>query len=301
MQIIESDRPAAYLKQIRNCYPDLEIRSNRLAVGGEVNDILIVNDDLIFRFPKLSEGLEQFRVEMTILSSIQWRTFVPVPDPIYHSQDMQTVGTAFFGYKMLPGEALRHHLLAVKKDATRLELGFELASFLADVHNIPVEVLPPGIPMHDSHRREEIPGVFVDIGEKLYPFMRPDARDEVTSQFEEYIGDPTRFAYKRALRHGDLGPGNILVDPKTLDISGIIDFGSAGLDDPAIDLGHISFWGQSLLGMAFVEHVYDMYGMPESLLKRVEFYKVLIACCVALDGQKRKDQESFDFAMKQFV
>jgi len=37
------------------------------------------------------------------------------------------------------------------------------------------------------------------------------------------------------LRYGDFGTGNILYDPQTLTISGIIDFGFAGLGDGALD------------------------------------------------------------------
>jgi hypothetical protein len=43
--------------------------------------------------------------------------------------------------------------------------------------------------------------------------------------------DGARF--QPVLRHGDFGPSNILFDATTRTISGIVDFGSAALGDPA--------------------------------------------------------------------
>ncbi len=68
-----------------------------------------------------------------------------------------------------------------------------------------------------------------DIREKLFPLMRPDAREQVTAHFERALDDPATFAYTPALVHGDFGAGNILYDARARSISGIIDWSSAGL------------------------------------------------------------------------
>ncbi len=41
-----------YLKRIRETFPNLEIKLIRSNSDGLTNDVLIVNDDLVFRFPK---------------------------------------------------------------------------------------------------------------------------------------------------------------------------------------------------------------------------------------------------------
>ena len=297
----DTDRLVVYFQRIRDCYPDLEARTTHLTDGGEFNDILIVNDELIFRFPRFSDGLERLRVEVATLGAIQGCVSLPVPNPVYVSQDMQTVDVAFLGYHVLSGELLRDHLETARAKAARQQLARQLATFLLELHRFPTKAVKSKVPMHDCDRREALPVLFESIREHLYPHMRPDACDAVTNQFDVFLNAPTSFGYEQVLKHGDLGPGNILVDPQTLTITGIIDFGSAGLDDPAVDLGHISFWGESLLGKPFVRQLYDDYGMSELLLSRVRFYKVMIALMVALGGVQSGDREAFELALGQFM
>jgi hypothetical protein len=84
-------------------------------------------------------------------------------------------------------------------------------------------------------------------------------------------------------------------------VRGVIDFGSAGLDDPAIDLGFVSFWGASFLGRSFVEQLYDRYGIPASLLRRVRFFKTMIALLIALGGLQSGDRKTFELGLGPFM
>ena len=58
------------------------IRS-RLNELGQFNDGLIVNEEYIFRFPKLEEALARIHLEHDILCGIQKFITLPVPNPIY--------------------------------------------------------------------------------------------------------------------------------------------------------------------------------------------------------------------------
>ena len=91
------------------------------------------------------------------------------------------------------------------------------------------------------------------------------------------------------------------MDAQTGAIRGVIDFGSAGLDDPAIDLGFVSFWGASFLGKPFVEQLYDRYGMSASLARRVRFFESMIALLVALGGLQSGDREAFELGLGPFM
>jgi aminoglycoside 2''-phosphotransferase len=45
--------------------------------------------------------------------------------------------------------------------------------------------------------------------------------------------------------HGDLAPYHVLHDPQSDELTGILDFGVAGLGDPAVDFGCLlSVWGE---------------------------------------------------------
>ncbi len=55
---------AAYLQAIQAAYPDLSIHNSCLHnKDGQYNDILIVNDEIIFRFPRYPEGVQSIQNE----------------------------------------------------------------------------------------------------------------------------------------------------------------------------------------------------------------------------------------------
>jgi aminoglycoside 2''-phosphotransferase len=297
----DTDRLAVYLQRIRASYSDLEAKTTRLVDAGEFNDILIINEQIIFRFPTSPDGMWRLKVEVAVLGAMQEYISVPIPNPIYVSEDMETVGVAFMGYRMVPGEPLMNHLETLRAKGGHRQLAGQLAAFLRELHTFPVKSAGLEVPAHDRGRREALPELYQSFREHLYPHMRADARDLVTHQFDTFLSNPASFDYEQVLRHGDLGPGNILLDPQRGTISGIIDFGSAGLDDPATDLGFVSFWGASLLGRPFVEQLHSDYPVTESLLSRIRFFEVMIAMMIALEGLQRGERETFEMGLGQFM
>jgi aminoglycoside phosphotransferase (APT) family kinase protein len=51
---------------------------------------------------------------------------------------------------------------------------------------------------------------------------------------------PPRVA--EVLVHGDIAPQNLMVDPSTGDLTGIVDWGDAALGDPAVDFAKLPLW-----------------------------------------------------------
>ena len=227
---------------------------------------------------------------------------LPVPNPSFFGEDMERVDTAFMGYRMLPGEPLRDHLDALKAVPACRHLASQLATWLRELHGFPAQAVGLELPVQDLDRREALPGIYEQVRQHLYPHVRPDARALIAERFEAFLDQASSSGYTRAIKHGDLGVGNILVDPETLRISGILDFGSAGLDDPAVDLGFVSFWGESLLGSkAFVEQVYDTYPVDEPLLRRIQFYRLMIPLWMALGALHGDDRETFELVLAPYV
>ncbi|MBN1579934.1 MAG: phosphotransferase [Anaerolineae bacterium] len=296
-----SNKRDVYLTEIRDLVPNLDIKTACLSDEGAFNDILNVNDTFIFKFPRSPDGIERLKTQAGLLEAIQGHVSLPIPSPHFVSEDMQTVGAAFIGYRILSGEPLHNHLDLFYTEAASRRLANQLATFLRDLHDFPTDSVGQILPVHDQQRREALPGTFRRVRESLYPYMRLDAQTLVTAQFDAFLNDPGSLDYGIAIKHGDLGPGNILVDPQAREICGIIDFGSAGLDDPAVDLGFISLWGEAFLHKSFVRLVYDSYGASEPLLRRVRFYKLVIALWVALDALQGQDQETFKMALGPYM
>src|SRR5262245_13210161 len=128
-----------YLQAIREAYPDLVIKKVQANYReGQFNDILVINDEIIFRFPRYAEGIEALITEIEILKHIQGRVTLPVPKPVYTSVDTQTVGKVFMGYPLIPGGPLWQEVLETITEAETLQrIADQLAGFLKELHGIP--------------------------------------------------------------------------------------------------------------------------------------------------------------------
>jgi aminoglycoside 2''-phosphotransferase len=67
---------------------------------------LVVNESIVFRFPRTPSGVEALAVERAILRALRGRLPLPIPDPSYENLGTHQVGTTFVGYPRLPGSPL---------------------------------------------------------------------------------------------------------------------------------------------------------------------------------------------------
>ena len=285
------DRQAKYTRVIHDAYPDFKIETVHFNQNGQFNDILVINEEIIFRFPKTLREADKLVTESALLWSLQGRTTLPIPNPIYRSKVTEPIGHMFMGYRLLPGEPLWPQTLHAIKDEKLLQhLANQLATFLRGLHSIPAEALEVQLP--DFQGCDEWRELYERFRSKLFPFMRPAARAWTTRHFEDFLNDERNCDYAPALIHGDFGPGNILYNAGTKSISGIIDFSSAGWGDPATDFAAILC--SISYGEPFLERFSAFYPGIDAVLSRARFYAGTFALQEALYGLEDGDREAFE-------
>jgi aminoglycoside 2''-phosphotransferase len=289
------DRQADYIQVIQEAYPDISIISSHFHPNqGQYSDVLVINGEIIFRFPRFPEGVESILREVQILSRIRGRLPLPVPDPIYTSQGIRTVGKVFMGYRMLQGEPLWRETFHSLGDEIQRRLVTQLAGFLRELHRITADQISSNLPIQDGP--EEWSALYLEIQQHLFPLMRPDACEWIRDHFETYLDTPRLHTYAPVLRHGDFGTCNILYDPGSQGISGVIDFGFAGIGDPALDIAALSNYGEALLAWLSLD-----YPGIDSMLERARFYRGTYALQEALHGFKTGDKEAFESGMALYI
>jgi aminoglycoside 2''-phosphotransferase len=127
--------------------------------------------------------------------------------------------------------------------------------------------------------------------------MRPGARDDVTRLFDELLDDLRGNPTGLVLRHGDFGTGNILYDSQTLAITGIIDFGFAGLGDPTLDAAALA----GGYGEQFIARCYAVYPKLERMLPRARLYQGTYALQQALYALRDGNQEDFADGIAAYI
>lgn len=113
----------------------------------------------------------------------------------------------------------------------------------------------------------------------------PHVRDWATEHFESHLSERSNFEYELKMVDTDIPPYHIIFDGQEKRINGIIDFGCAGLGDPAIDFGVIIYnYGESLMS-----RFYKIYPEAETYLKRARFYAGAIEVRWLLTGIEKND------------
>jgi aminoglycoside 2''-phosphotransferase len=283
---------AHYIRAINRRFPKLVVRTADLNEEGQFNDVLIVNDTLVFRFARVFDAMEGLEFEAELLHNLQGRLPLPVPNPIYTHFDDEM---AFMGYRMIPGEPLRRHVLSGSSQSQRALLARQLAAFLVALHRVdPADALLS--PYENDDDNEAWAELYVRVRKLLFPLMRSDARNEVSAHFDGYFNDPDLSNFTPRVRHGDFGPGNLLYDPEEGALTGIIDFGSAGLGDPAADFaGLLSSYGED-----FYRRCAETYPDMLAALPRARFYIGTFALQEALFGAENDDAEAFEDGMAPY-
>lgn len=283
-----------YIRAIQKIYPEFKITSFKLNQHGQNSDVLVINKQWVFRFPKYDHVLEKFCAEVDLLQALQGRLPLPIPNPVY--LHLETGAHSFIGYKMIPGEPLwRETYWAIKDKQVIESLVDQLANFLHALHKLPAgELLSKPLQVDDTYQL--VNAFYERIQQKLFVFMRPDARHQVNEHFQRFLGNPGNFLYQPVLKHSDFGSSNILYDKESQRISGIIDFSSSKLGDPAYDFAGLL----SCYGDAFIHHCADYYPEIDTFFERILFYQGTFALEEALFGFENEDSTAFEAGIAQY-
>jgi len=94
----------AYESRIREVAPEIQIENMSLNREGLMNDIVIVNGEIVFRFPKHEYSFKHLDREAKLLRLLRNYISLEIPLPLYESVDV-------LAYRLIPGETLRRDVL----------------------------------------------------------------------------------------------------------------------------------------------------------------------------------------------
>jgi len=284
-----------YLESIRNYYPELSVDKAEWLGFGQNNEHLLIGSELVFRFPKYGEGIEQLKREVDLLRCIAEHVPLQIPLPLYRKLAADERGRAFIGYRLIEGEPLEREVLQRIADESQLrQLAGQLGGFLKALHRLDARGLVGHHGVAEYRGDAEWIDLYERIREKLYPHMKQEARSWTDRHFTSFLGNAEHFAFMPSIIHGDFGTSNILYDPANGRISGIIDFGSAGIGDPAVDYAALlASYGEDFFKLLIEENP----GIGRTM-NRVRFYTGTFALQEALFGLEYGDDGAFRSGME---
>jgi len=285
------------MDNIKEVYPSFNIESYEVNNIGQNNAVIIINKSLVFRFPKYTKGINKLKEEKEILEAVKGRVSIPTPSFVYQSFDNFEIGKVFIGYKLIKGEPFwRETFFKIKDEYLKKALAIQVTTFLKEIHSISKEKLDKFVNLEEANPIEVMDNLYKKIKDKLFPFIRDDAKKEISASFKDFINNEENKNIKINLIHGDFGASNILYDKDLGKISGIIDFGGSCLGDAAYDFaGILTSYGEDFFNMCI-----NLYPGGNEIKKRVRFYKSTFALQEALHGIENDDKEAFEDGIKDY-
>lgn len=256
------DQDAYWHEQIHSIMPELEIIEYELYQEGLVNDVLIVNNEWVIRFTKTEWGKELMANEDLLMQFLQPRLTLSIPSPL-----KRTSGAIV--YPHLIGELFLRETWMRFDAQGRQKLADQLGQFLDELHSGDVNDLDWEVPhSYAPVTRETWLEIHDRVVDKVYPLLLPHQIDWVEALFSPALSKPDFFDFEPVLVHGDLAPYHILYHPEHQSLTAVLDFGAAGMGDPATDLGSLlNYYGESL-----VARVEKAYPKMHTIMDRARFY-----------------------------
>ncbi len=272
--------PDLYLEKIRAIDPNLAFNHLDFNQDGMVNDVVVVNHELVCRFVKVDWGTQVLAHEAKVLAVVQNYIDLQVP----HFEHLEA---GFVSYRFIKGEPLSRNTLLKLSKASQARIISQLGRFHQQLHSIPNEVLVnAGVSSSGAERsREHWLQLYEQVQETLFPYLWRHQQTWIHELFAPVVKDELDLSYTPMLINGDLAVYHILFDPKSESISGLIDFGTAGLGDPACDIAvQIGNYGESIVRRMQID-----YPTLPDVINRARFWVGTLELQWALAGIKYKD------------
>lgn len=267
-----------FLENVRRARPDLAIDRAELNQEGMVNDIVVVNGDMVFRFPKSEWGKRSQAREAALLQEIQPHLTAPIPELVMHGPDMAS-------YRMIAGVPMTREVLFRLSPDNQAGILAELGRFLHELHTFPAGNLSGIDPSDATRTRLDWIAMYERLEEVLFPLLFKHQREYVRDLFTPVVSGQLDMEVEPVLIHGDLAPYHILIGHDSPAIAGIIDFGTAGLGDPAIDIATLlAHYGERI-----VNRLAPAYHLLPDIMARAVFRASALELEWALIGVREND------------
>jgi aminoglycoside 2''-phosphotransferase len=263
----EANALADYIELLDDCYPTLQVRRSSLLGEGWDSVALLVNDQLVFRFAKRPDAAMRQSREAELLPLLGDRLPLLVPRYTYTWTDPAWPGKRIVGYRLIAGESLM--LTHPEHRATQAA---QLGEFVSALHAIPLEeARRHGVVGRDAASlREAYRGFFARVRTNMLPLFTVQEQAAIGAFWSGYLDDDACFTFTPTLVHRDLVAEHVLFDPATGHLTGVIDWGDAGIDDPAVDFAGV----RRQLGDEFAQQMLAAYrpALDATALRRMDFY-----------------------------
>jgi aminoglycoside 2''-phosphotransferase len=263
-------------RQIEHENHGLSIQSAKFLGEGWNSRAYLVNNELVFRFPKRREHWQELEREVKFLAYAADFLPLAVPQYLRLSTNSPSSEHGYAIYRYLRGHSMDLNVLTREKQSEAAEA---IGAFLRALHDIqPSSEVGSLLPREDERLVAE--EYFSRTRHEILSKLRPVEANALVKQFELYLGTPENFLYQSVILHADLSRDHILTENDS--VVAVIDFGDVNWGDPDYDFMYLFVD----FGSAFAKEVARRYGHqdPDRLMNKLLYFGLVDQIGTILDG-----------------
>jgi aminoglycoside 2''-phosphotransferase len=245
----------------------------------------LVNDDLVFRFPKRADDWVTLHREIAFLAGAADHLPLAVPRYVHVAPESAAAAHGYAMYRYVRGQAIDISVMSLDQRAAASD---GIAAFLRSLHEFtPTIEVADLLPREDArHVAEEY---FALAAREIAPRLEPPQSARLAREFERYLGVAGNFSFQPVVLHADFSAEHILME--NIAVTGAIDFEDANCGDPDYDFMYLFLD----FGQTFAEDVARRYRHPDldRLASKLRYFAALDQIDTiledtgrALEGQK---------------
>jgi len=241
-----SSKKTHYIDQIKAHFPNLYFASQLITKGWD-NDALILDNKIVFRFPKKDVYARRFKGEIELLQYLSTKTNISIPEYCYLPDNRD-----FGGYMIIPGTELTLEIFTSLTEYQKLTIAEQLGEFLSILHETPLKKATETIYTEtddywwsEKHAKNVIAG----LHKKVFPKLNYEEQNWIDQLFQAYLSLP--LTGQKTLTHSDFVDDHIFIDNNKGCVTGIIDFSDMEISDPAFDFSGLWEYGSDFVSACF--------------------------------------------------
>jgi putative hydrolase of the HAD superfamily len=245
------DQQLATINKLR---PD---KPTRYLESGEMNDMILVDETEVFRFPRTTESCQRLEYESKVLQALNGTLTTTIPRLLHLADDK-----SFSILSYIEGEVLKNREIRQFSVREREQFTKQLAVFMRELNaHLSVAQL-------DEWTHSLMPAS--DTWDEYYAAVAKNTNSEYSDQYRRQYAKVTDLQLKAPkvpiiAIHGDLHAGNMLF--KGTELNGVIDFGDCETGTIYNELRPLYSLGDTIVGDV-IDHLDGSLGDVDKSLVR---------------------------------
>ncbi len=205
-----------------------------MASQGMINDVYAVGADLVLRVAKSEEFEEDARTESVAVPAV-FAAGVLTPELLVFDDSRRDLPFSFTVYRRVQGQ----DLASIDPNDALLPALYQMVGMeLKKLHQTVKDVPDP----KGWLDQPELPAPHARLVQAREAHKIDAMNARWLEKWIDHLVDASPHAGSPVFLHNDLHAGNTMVEPGTMRLTGLIDWGDAGWGDPAVDFHRIPAW-----------------------------------------------------------